>query len=111
MIINSLEPLSYSEMWKIKYSMKAPLQWLMPPLVRIPNWWPLKVEDTVTKPWQRCTVLHHPQMWCHLPLLLQHLEHIEQASKQDQCDHFDMISKEVAPSEVSVDAVKCQWTQ
>ena len=53
-IINSLEPLSYSEMWKIKHSMKAPLQWPMPPLVRTPNWWPLKVEDTEAKPWQRC---------------------------------------------------------
>ena len=40
--------------WKIKHSMKAPLQWLMPPMVRTPNWWPLKVKDTVAKPWQRC---------------------------------------------------------
>ena len=54
LIVNSLEPLSYSEMWRIKNPQKSPLKWLTPPMLRTLNKWPLKVEKTSTAPWQRC---------------------------------------------------------
>ena len=44
LIVNSLEPLSYSEMWRIKNPQKNPPRWLTTPMLRTPNWWPLKVE-------------------------------------------------------------------